>query len=91
MTLEATTTDGAAITVTAFDGNLTTVLCTRPYAPGQPMLFVLPFEPPATVDGRTVGARRRADGLYEIRLRLVALTREVRVRWLEAMMVSGRS
>lgn len=90
MTLDAQTDKGEALRVVGFDGNTATVHCPVPYAPGQPMHFTIALAPPSNVHGRTIGTKRLGEGPYEVRLRLVGLTRVDRERWLEAMTDSRR-
>lgn len=90
MTLKAETEAGATVEVAAFDGNFSTFHSPRAYVPGQPVTLEVALETPCRVEGRTIGSRRIAEGVFEIRIRLVSLTRDTRERMLAAMSDSRR-
>lgn len=71
--------------VTGFDGKLLALRLPRALAPGQPAELRVALEPPLALAGRSIGSKRREDGAYDVRLRLVNLTREAREALLAAL------
>ena len=66
--------DGAS--VTAFDGNVLTLLSPKAFAPGAPIRFQsIGAELERGFEGRTIGSKRTDDGAFEVRLRLINLRR----------------
>ena len=53
----------------------------RPHAPGAPIrtTVVLP-DGPLSIDARSIGSKRRDDGTFDVRMRLINLRREDRLR-----------
>jgi hypothetical protein len=65
-------------------GGVLTLVCPCAFAPGQPMaLHVSTAGEPLALVGKAAGSKRRADGSFDVRLRLHSLRREAR-EWLEA-------
>lgn len=78
--------DGSAAEAVAYDGKLLAVVTPRALAPGQPaQLHVHVGEAPLSLAGRSIGSRLREDGRFDVRLRLVNLTREARQALLQAL------
>ena len=68
--------EGEAISLT---GEVLEVVIDRPYAPGAPVrLRLARGDGEMTLEGRTIGSKRRSDARFDVRLRLVSLTREQR-------------
>ncbi|MDQ3034170.1 MAG: hypothetical protein M3Y87_17310 [Myxococcota bacterium] len=62
-------------------GEILHVVLGHPYAPGAPIsLRLTRSDGELSLEGRTIGSKRREDGRYDVRLRLVNLTREHRAR-----------
>lgn len=70
--------DGTDIQAVQFDGRLLHLVCPGALAPGQPADVTLSFDAPFTLMVRTVGSRRRDDGAFDVRCRIVNLRREHR-------------
>lgn len=77
--------EGEALTLT---GEALHIVIDRAYAPGAPisMSVFLPDETLA-LQGRTIASKRRPDGRFDVRLRLVNLTREARSRLVNATQI----
>ncbi|MCZ7687520.1 MAG: hypothetical protein M5U28_55795 [Sandaracinaceae bacterium] len=57
----------------------------RAFAPGAPLALTLELEDGALeLTGKTIGSKRREDGRFDVRARLISLRREDRAR-LEAI------
>ena len=70
----------------ALDGEVLTLRSPRPFAPGTPLRLEVSLDTArCTVESKTVGAKRRADGTFEVRLRLVSLRRADRALLAEAL------
>jgi hypothetical protein len=65
----------------ALAGEVLHLVLDRPYAPGAPitMKLVLPGGD-LSLQGRTIASKRRDDGHFDVRLRMINLTRESRAR-----------
>jgi hypothetical protein len=63
----------------AREGMLLTLVSPKPYPPGQPLRLSL-ILPDGSLprEGRSLGSKKRQDGSYELRLRLINLRREGR-------------
>jgi hypothetical protein len=65
--------------VTAFDGNLLTLLSPRAFAPGSPIRFLVPLHDDLrSFEGRAIGSKRVDPEHFEVRLRFVNLRRSDR-------------
>ena len=63
----------------AVDGNQATLESPRAFAPGAPLQFTVELAGAArSLEGRTIGSKRLADGAFVVRLRFVNLRRDVR-------------
>lgn len=76
--------DGAEAFLVAFDGHVLSVDSPRPFAPGAPVSLAGRTADGSEgsehrLEGRTIGSRRREDGRFEVRLRLVNLRRATRL------------
>ena len=76
-------TEGAALQC---DAALLLFSAPKAFPPGQPVAFVLwPDTPEALpLAGRSLGSKRRQDGAFDVRVRLVNLSRAARDRLLTA-------
>ena len=73
----------------ALDGLLLDVVSSGAHAPGRPVEVVLELpDGPLPLRAKSRGSRRREDGRFDVRLRLVELRREERAR-LEPALVAG--
>jgi hypothetical protein len=62
-------------------GEVLHVVIDRPYAPGAPVRLRLARDDgEMTLEARTIGSKRRDDARFDVRLRLVSLTREQRAK-----------
>lgn len=82
--VQITLSGGAQGALTGFDGKILAVRLPLALAPGQPAELTVASEPPLALAGRSIGSRRREDGSFDVRLRLVNLTREAREALLAA-------
>lgn len=53
------------------------------FAPGAPLSIGLEVDPTLGLEAKTIGSKRRADGSFEVRARLVNMSREKRTRIVE--------
>ena len=68
--------DGEAL---GFAGKMLVCALPRAFAPGAPIeLSVVAGEEALALRGKSIGSRRREDGRFEVRMRLVNLRREHR-------------
>jgi hypothetical protein len=67
-----------------FDGKHFRLVSETAFAPGQPMLVELVLSLPCTLDLKSLGSVKRADGRFDVRARAATLTREVRAALLAA-------
>lgn len=56
--------------------NVIELVVPMPFAPGQPARFAVEG---LALEGRSLGSRKREDGRFQVRLRLVSLRREQRL------------
>ena len=77
MTIAATF-SGETLTVTDYDGRHFSLLSARAYAPGYPIRLSVAFATPATIDLKSIGSKKRADGTFDIRARPLTLRKDVR-------------
>lgn len=62
----------------AFDGKLFRFLSGEAYAPGQRLALTVELAPPFTLELKSLGSVKRADGSFEVRARALTLRREAR-------------
>ncbi len=64
------------------EGLVVALVVPRPFAPGAPLALTAwpEDDAPLWLEGRTVGAKKRADGRFDVRVRLVNLRRDARER-----------
>jgi hypothetical protein len=61
------------------DGEVLHAVLDRPFAPGSPVRMQVDAEGEALpVQGKTIGSKKRDDGRFDVRLRLINLRREHR-------------
>ncbi len=74
--------EGGEGEVTTLSGNILTAVAPSAFPPGKPMSFsvVLAENEVLALEGRSLGSRRRPDGRFDLRMRLVNLRREARDR-----------
>ena len=82
MTALACSYAGQPIVLCAFDGKQARLMSERALAPGQPLTLQVPLETGCTLELKSLGSVKRADGGYDVRARAVTLPREVRTRLL---------
>lgn len=83
MTLQAKLSGELLADVESWDGTVMVLHSPRAFAPGAPLaLSLLPPEPAVAVslDAKALGSKKREDGRFEVRVRLVNLRREARVQ-----------
>lgn len=72
--------------VSDLDGERLHVISPTPYAPGQRFSGSIQLDGGAvTVEGRSQSSKKREDGRFEVRVRLVNLSRSGRVRLTAAL------
>lgn len=65
----------------SFAGEVLEIVIERAYAPGAPIeLAIERPDGPLALRGKTIGSKKREDGRFVVRLRLVSLRREDRAR-----------
>lgn len=69
---------GHGLELAAFDGKLFRFVSPTPYAPGQPLVVEAAFTSSITLELKSIGSTKRADGLFEVRARAATLRREAR-------------
>ncbi|MCB9592167.1 MAG: hypothetical protein H6719_05490 [Sandaracinaceae bacterium] len=79
MTLPVTFPDGRGEALSFTGENLACAL-SRAFAPGAPLELSVALEGDEALSlrGKTIGSKRRADGRFDVRLRLLSLRREER-------------
>ncbi len=81
MTLAARLGDGSDAEVSALDGERVALVSARAFAPGAPIAIeVATPDGTLALAGKCLGSKRRADGRFDVRARLVSLRREERDR-----------
>ena len=66
-------------TLEAIEGLLLTLASPKAFPPGQPLaLLVSPEAAAVRLDARAIGSKRRDDGMFELRVRLINLRKEAR-------------
>jgi hypothetical protein len=76
---------GPEVTLTAIEAERVSFACARPFAPGEPLVLRLESR---RFDAKAIGSKRREDGAFDVRARLVNLRRDDRA-WLEEQRTSG--
>ena len=62
-------------------GGILTVVSERAYAPGEPARATVELSDGALeIEGKSIGSKRRPDGTFDVRFRLLNLRREARER-----------
>lgn len=87
--------DGSVGHAVGLTRNLLEIVAERAYAPGRPLVLGMRLPGPAggqevTLRAKSLGSRRRSDGRFAVRLRLVDLRREQRAL-LERALGSGEA
>ena len=79
--------EGAEGEVTGLSDNILTAVAPSAFPPGRPMSFsvVLAEDEVLALEGRSLGSRKRSDGRFDMRMRLVNLRREARDRLTQAL------
>ncbi|NOY90068.1 MAG: hypothetical protein GXP55_02580 [Deltaproteobacteria bacterium] len=78
--------EGAELSLLAFDGKWLVLEAPRAWAPGSPMAIRVEFAgTPHMLDARSLGSRRDAPGRFRVKLRLVSMRRDSRQALLEAL------
>ena len=66
---------------TACDGNVLSAVSPKAFPPGRPIeLLLLPESGELKLSARAIGSKKRDDGSFELRVRLVNLRRQARER-----------
>lgn len=77
---------GEEARMTAFDGNVLTLLSPQAFAPGSPIRFSVSLpDDSRSFEGRTIGSKRVDPEHFEVRLRFVNLRRPDRELLLRQM------
>ncbi|MEM9193016.1 MAG: hypothetical protein AAGF12_27830 [Myxococcota bacterium] len=87
MSLSVRLEDGQAATLMEANQRGALLCSPRAFAPGAPLKLALSVAP-HTVEAKSLGSKRRDDGDFDVRLRLVNLTRTNRRALLEAVGVA---
>ena len=77
MSLSCTLPNGDTLTLQTFDGKQLTFVTARAAAPGTP-LRVRVNQTGATLELKSIGSRKLADGSFELRTRITTMPSEVR-------------
>ena len=73
--------EGAVGDAVGFAREVVALTLPRAFAPGTPVRGSITIDGVAiAIDGRVLGSKRREDGAYDVRARLVSLRREDRLR-----------
>lgn len=78
MSMRFVLTSGEEAMATAFSSNVLSFVSPRAYAPGAPIVLAR-TDREGRIEGRSLGSKRRDDGAFEVRARLVNLRREERL------------
>lgn len=70
--------DGARGEAVRVDGEVLEAVLPRAFAPGAPARMELDGDAPIPIEGKTIGSKRRDDGRFDVRMRLINLRREHR-------------
>ena len=80
MTVGLSLEDGARGEAVRVDGEVIEIVAPRAFAPGAPVRMRVDADGEAIpVEGKTIGSKRRDDGRFDVRLRLINLRRPHRV------------
>lgn len=77
--MKGTLEGGAELVVQDIDGERLTFACARAFAPGEPLVFQVEGR---RFDAKAMGSKRREDGAFDVKVRLVNLRRDDR-SWLD--------
>ena len=67
--------------VESWDGERLVLRAPRAFAPGSPIKFAIHFDEGAVAyESRSIGSKKRDDGAFDVRMRMVSLRRDDRVR-----------
>jgi hypothetical protein len=78
--------DGSDGYVASFEGTVLLAVGERAYAPGRPLELVLKLDGgDARVRAKAIGSKRREDGAFDVRVRLVDLRKDDRARLVAAL------
>lgn len=70
----------------ALEGEVIAAVFPRAFAPGAPVKMEAALgEASHSVEGKTIGSRRRDDGRFDVRLRAINLRRETREALVQAL------
>lgn len=69
---------GEPVALCAYDGKLFRLVSARAFAPGQPLVVEAALGSPVTLELKSVGSVRLADGTFEVRARASTLSRQAR-------------
>jgi hypothetical protein len=75
---------GQPLELTHFDGKLFQLVSESAFAPGQPMTVQLQLTHSLTLDLKSIGSTKRADGRFDVRARAATLPRQSRAALLAA-------
>ena len=78
MTVPARAASGEALSLTAFDGKLFRLVSPRAFAPGQPLTLSLELGSGLSLELKSLGSVRLAQGGFEVRARAATLSRAAR-------------
>lgn len=79
--IEAVFSDGLLGQFLEWKNELVFVTCPRAFAPGAPIRLELKLESgPMPIELRSIGSKKRPDGLFEVRGRTINLKRDDRLR-----------
>lgn len=73
--MKGTIEGGLELVVHGIDGERLTFACARAFAPGEPLVLHVEER---RFDAKAMGSKRREDGAFDVRVRLVNLTRDDR-------------
>lgn len=78
MSFAARTSSGEALSLIAFDGRHFRFASPRAFAPGQPLNVVVEVGSGFSLELKSLGSARQADGKFEVRARATTLSRPAR-------------
>jgi hypothetical protein len=84
MTVIAGRVRGQPIELHEFDGKLFRFVCVQSFAPGQPLVVEAALASSQTLELKSIGSVKLADGRFEVRARAATLSRPAR----EALLVA---
>jgi len=77
MTLRCTNQHAEAMTLEAFDGKQLVFESPRAFAPGNPLKVRVDLKS-LTLELKSIGSRKRTEGVFEVRARIMTMPKEVR-------------